>query len=71
MGIIKVTVLGFQTSVATTFFESPKISIFNSLKMWSAIPGKKGTELRDELGRNVLIVKETPEEIYELVNKSE
>ena len=66
---IKVTAIGYQTNIATTFLENPKTVLVNSLKIWSIIPGKKGSEIKDESSRNTIIVKESIEEIYEQINK--
>ena len=65
----KVTSIGYQTNVATTFLENPQIVLINSLKIWSVTPGKKGSEIKDESSRNIIIVKESVEEIYEQINK--
>ena len=66
---IKVTAIGYQTNIATTFLENPQTVLVNSLKIWSIIPGKKGSEIKDEFSRNTIIVKESIEEIYEQINK--
>ena len=66
---IRVTAIGYQTNVATTFLENPQIVLINSLKIWSIIPGKKGSEIKDESGRNTIIVKESIDEIYKQINK--
>ena len=66
---IKVTAIGYQTNVATTFLENPQIVLINSLKIWSITPGKKGSEIKDESSRNIIIVKESVEEIHEQINK--
>ena len=66
---IKVTAIGYQTNIATTFLENPQTVLVNSLKIWSIIPGKKGSEIKDESSRNTIIVKEPIEEIYEQINK--
>ena len=66
---IKVTAIGYQTNIATTFLENPQTVLINSLKIWSIIPGKKGSEIKDESSRNTIIVKESIEEIYEQINK--
>ena len=66
---IKVTAIGYQTNIATTFLENPQTVLVNSLKIWSIIPGKKGSEINDESSRNTIIVKESIEEIYEQINK--
>ena len=66
---IKVTAIGYQTNVATTSLENPQIVLINSLKIWSVTPGKKGSEIKDESSRNIIIVKESVEEIYEQINK--
>lgn len=66
---IKVTAIGYQTNIATTFLENPQTVLVNSLKIWSIIPGKKGSEIKDESSRNTIIVKESIEEIYEQINK--
>lgn len=66
---IRVTAIGYQTNIATTFLESPQTVLINSLKIWSIIPGKKGSEIKDESSRNTIIVKESIEEIYEQINK--
>lgn len=67
--LIKVTAIGYHSNVSTTYLESPKTTFVNSLKIWTIMPGNKGTEIRDESGRNVLIVKESLEELEELLNK--
>lgn len=66
---IKVTAIGYQTNIATTFLENPQTVLVNKLKIWSIIPGKKGSEIKDESSRNTIIVKESIEEIYEQINK--
>ena len=66
---IKVTAIGYQTNVATTFLESPQTVLINSLKIWSVTPGKRGSEIKDESSRNIIIVKESVEEIHEQINK--
>ena len=66
---IKVTAIGYQTNIATTFLENPQTVLVNSLKIWSIILGKKGSEIKDESSRNTIIVKESIEEIYEQINK--
>lgn len=66
---IKVTAIGYQTNIATTFLENPQTVLVNRLKIWSIIPGKKGSEIKDESSRNTIIVKESIEEIYEQINK--
>lgn len=66
---IKLTAIGYQTNIATTFLENPQTVLVNSLKIWSIIPGKKGSEIKDESSRNTIIVKESIEEIYEQINK--
>ena len=66
---IKVTAIGYQTNIATTFLENPQTVLVNSLKIWSIIRGKKGSEIKDESSRNTIIVKESIEEIYEQINK--
>ena len=66
---IKVTAIGYQTNIATTFLENPQTVLVNRLKIWSIIPGKKGSEIKDESSRNTIIVKEPIEEIYEQINK--
>ena len=66
---IKVTAIGYQTNIATTFLENPQTVLVNRLKIWSIIPGKKGSEIKDESSRNTIIVKESIEEIYEQINR--
>ena len=66
---IKLTAIGYQTNIATTFLENPQTVLVNRLKIWSIIPGKKGSEIKDESSRNTIIVKESIEEIYEQINK--
>lgn len=66
---IKVTAIGYQTNIATTFLENPQTVLVNRLKIWSIIPGKKGSEIKDESSRNTIIVKESIEEIYKQINK--
>lgn len=65
--VIKVTAIGTQTNVSTVFFDVPKMAIINILKIWTVLPDKKGSAIRDESGKNILFVQETPEQIYELM----
>lgn len=69
--LIKVTVVSYKTNIADITLDSPKVSLVNPLKIVWIIPKKgKGTELKlDDINKSTLIVLETPEEIYELLNK--
>ena len=69
--LIKVTVVSYRTSIADITLDSPKASLVNPLKIVWAIPQKgKGTELKlDDINKSTLVVLETPEEIYTLLNQ--
>ena len=66
--LIKVTAVGIKTNISTNYFAEPLVTLVNPFKIFCAIPIKGGnTELRDESGRNTIIIKETPDEIYKLI----
>lgn len=70
MVFIKLTAIGCQTPVATQSFAESRTLLINPYKIMTVMANNKGiTELRDELGKNIILVKETPEEIYDLINK--
>lgn len=70
--LIKLTAVQVQNGSSTQYYDPPTIILVNPYKIMAVIPNKKGfTEIRDEVGKNTLIVKETPEEIYELINTPE
>lgn len=67
---IKVTAVGIKTNVSTNYFAEPLVTLVNPFKIFCVLPIKGGnTEVRDETGRNIIIVKETPDEIYELIKE--
>ncbi len=67
--LIKLTATGYQNSAAYQSFATPRTLLINPYKIFRVMANNKGlTEIVDESGRNVIIVKETPEEIYELIN---
>lgn len=69
--LIKLTAVGCQTSTVTQYFSEAKTVLINPFKIMCVITNKKGvTEIRDEAGRNTVLVKESPEEIYEMLNKN-
>lgn len=67
--LIKLTATGYQSSAAYQSFSEPRTLLINPYKVFRIMINNKGlTEIVDESGRNTIIVKETPEEIYELIN---
>lgn len=68
--LIKVTAVGIKTNISTNYFAEPLVTLINPFKIFCVIPVKGGnTELRDESGRNIILVKETPEEVYKLIQQ--
>lgn len=67
--LIKLTAVQVQNASSTQYYDPPTVILVNPYKIMAVIPNKKDlTEIRDEVGRNTLVVKETPEEIYDLIN---
>ena len=69
--LIKLTAIGYQSSTAVQDFAEPKILLINPYKIFRIMTNKRGiTEVVDESGRSVIYVQESPEEIYEMLNKN-